>query len=417
MVAAPLPRSRRERILAWVGDGVAALVIAAAAFAPFPVGNPDDPFSRAIAILPALLLPARRRWPIAVLASCIALYGISAVAGVLSPGIVIATAIAAFGVANRTDRRTAVIVSLLAILTIVGLSLLATLSSETDPRVVQFAVTIAFAAAAGDATRSRREYIVAITERAERAEQTRDAEARRRVSEERLRIARDLHDVVAHQISVISLNAGVASSSLRSKPERAEEALGTIRGAARTVLGEIGDLLTMLRADGEHETAAPQPGLGALDALLAEFTGAGLDVTLRTEGDVARLSRAVDVVAYRVIQEALTNAHKHGGGGRAHVLVSVGDDSAEIVVTNPVATRPATGSAAGTADAHGGHGLLGLRERVAAVRGSVETGATPAGFRLAAVLPVSGSSPESAADAGSVHSWTGHHREPKENRS
>jgi signal transduction histidine kinase len=398
MVAAPLPGSRRERILAWVGDGVAALVIVASAFAPFPIGNPDDPFSRAIAILPALLLPARRRWPIPVLAACIALYGTSAVAGVLSPGIVIATAITSFGVANRSDRRTAVIVSAVAILTIVGLSLLATISSATDPRVVQFAVTIAFAAAAGDATRSRREYIAAITERAERAEQTREAEAKRRVSEERLRIARDLHDVVAHQISVISLNAGVASSSLRSKPERAEEALGTIRGAARTVLGEIGDLLTMLRADGEGDGAAPQPGLGALDALLAEFASDGLDVTLRAEGDLARLSGAVDLVAYRVVQEALTNALKHGGGGRAHVLVSVGPDAVDLVVTNPTVAPPTSERLPGTV----GHGLLGLRERVAAVRGTVETGTTPGGFRLAARLPLATAAV--AASRGEDHS-------------
>lgn len=377
----------RRLLAAGAGDVFAALLIIAAAFSPFMADRPETVMERAIVIAPAFLLPLRRRWPVPVLALCLVAYGAAAMTGVLAHGVVLASAIAMFGVANRSDRRRTTLVAGVAIAGIVGLSLLAAISSAADPRVVQFAVTIAFSAAAGDATRSRREYIVAITERAERAEQTREAEARRRVSEERLRIARDLHDVVAHQISVISLNAGVASSSLRSRPDRAEESLGTIRSAARTVLGEIGDLLAMLRAEGDDavDRAAPPQGLDGLDGLVSEFATAGLDVRVRVEGTIDELPATVDVVAYRVLQEALTNALKHGAERRAHVLVSAGPAAVEIVVTNP--TMPAAPDGDPTAASAGGYGLLGLRERVAAVRGTIDARPAAGGFRLAATLP------------------------------
>ncbi|WP_166404613.1 sensor histidine kinase [Labedella endophytica] len=382
----PAETHRWRRAHAVVGDVAAALIIVAFAFAPFASTTPRGVVDLAILLAPAVLLPFRRRWPIPVLAACILLYAAAVVNGLVPPGIVVGAAIAMFGVANRMGRRRSIIVTASAIGAVVGLTLLAALGDVGDPRVVQFAITIAFFAAAGDATRSRREYIAAMVERAERAERTREAEAQRRVSEERLRIARDLHDVVAHQISVISLNAGVASSSLTSRPERAEEALGTIRVAARTVLGEIGDLLAMLRADGDETNAAPQQGLDALDALVAEFAAAGLDVRVRIEGDVDGLPATADVVAYRVIQEGLTNALKHGAEHRAHVLVAVSARAVEVVVANPVRVLAPDRS---DPDETGGYGLLGLRERVTAVRGTLEAGPSAGGFRLSASIPLS----------------------------
>ena len=384
----------RRRLIAVLGDGTAALIIIAIAFSPFVTQTGGGPADEAILLAPAALLPFRRRWPIPVLAACIVLYGLAVLSGLQPPGIVLAAAIAMFGVANRRNRRTTIIVTACAIGAVVGLTVLAAVGDVGDPRVVQFAITIAFFAAAGDATRSRREYVAAMVERAERAEQTREAEAQRRVSEERLRIARDLHDVVAHQISVISLNAGVASSSLSSRPERAEEALGTIRVAARTVLGEIGDLLSVLRTDGVGSSAAPQPGLGAVDDLVAEFRAGGLDVRVRVEGSLAELPAAVDVVAYRVLQEALTNALKHGADGRAHVLVAVTPAAVELVVTNPV--LPSEPQRDGSPPSSG-YGLLGLRERLSAVRGTIEAGPAAGGFRLAAVLPTAPASTTAAS--------------------
>ena len=381
-----------HRIPPWIGDVAAAVAIVCAAFAPFPGAEfrPAGPLAVAVVVAPAVLLPFRRRWPVPVLAAVIALYGIAAFVGTLSPGVVLAAAVAMFAVANRSNRRRAIVAAGLAVGAVVLLGLLASIGSVFDPRSLQFAVTIAFAAAAGDATRSRREYIVAVTERAERAEQSREAEAVRRVTEERLRIARDLHDAVAHRISVISLNAGVASRALATRPEKAEEALRVIRSAARTVLGEIGDLLEVLRSEdaAAGRSAEPLPGLDRLDALVAQFEQAGLRVGVRLDGDVSAITGTAGTVAYRVIQEGLTNAHKHGAHGRAHVLIDARGDEATIVVTNPVPPPARDGRGGRARDAGGGHGLLGIRERVASVRGSVEAGITPGGFRLAVTLPL-----------------------------
>ncbi|NYD67924.1 sensor histidine kinase [Agromyces atrinae] len=386
------PAHPHPRFAPWIGDLVAAALIIVAAIVPFPEAefHAEGLAEILLVAAPAVILPFRRRWPIPVLAICLVLYGIAAACVILSPGIVLATAIAMFGVANRSTRRVTLIVASSAVVAVLVLSLLATIGAVFDPRTFQFAVVIAFASAAGDATRSRREYIVAITERAVRAEETREAEAKRRVTDERLRIARDLHDAVAHQIAVISLNAGVASSAVDARPEQARAALATIRSAARTVLGEIGDLLEVLRAetdDGERPRS-PQPGLDRLDDLVRQFGDAGLTVNVRVDGDIGRLDGASGLVAYRVIQEGLTNAHKHGAEARAHVLVDVGDDAALVVVSNPVLPAAARLNAA---EARSGHGLLGLRERVASVRGSIETGLTPGGYRLAATLPLASS--------------------------
>lgn len=383
----------RRRIPALVrhaaGDLVAASAIVVAAFADFPLAQfrPSSGFVTAVVIAPAFLLPLRRRFPLPVLAGTVVLYAVAAGFGTLSPGAAIAVALATCGATNRVRRRISLPVATATVLVVLLLSVFSGVDGVLDPRSFQFAAIVAFAAAAGDAVRSRREYIAAITERAERAERSREAEARRRVSEERLRIARDLHDAVAHQIAVISLNAGVASSSLESAgaapPERAVEALRTIRSAARGVLGEIGGLLAMLRT--EDSASVPQPGLNRVDELVRSFEDSGLNVTLRVLGDPADVSGAVDLVAYRVVQEALTNAHKHGAQQRAHVLIEVGPEQLAVIVTNPADDRsgelPRERSL-------GGHGLLGLRERVAAVRGTIDAGLTAGGYRLAATLPL-----------------------------
>jgi signal transduction histidine kinase len=373
------------------GDLLAALVIVFAAFAPFPLAEfrPNSLFVTAVVLAPALLLPLRRRFPIPVLGGTVALYATAAVFGTMSPGAILAVALATCGVAGRLPRRVSLPVTAGTVVVVLLLTVFAEVDGVVDPRNFQFAIIVAFAGAAGDAIRSRREYIAAITERAERAERSREEEARRRVSEERLRIARDLHDTVAHQIAVISLNAGVASSSLESSdtppPERATEALRTIRGAARTVLGEIGDLLAMLRTE-DSAAAAPPAGLAQIDDLVRSFGAAGLSVTVRVQGDASRVSGAADLVAYHLVQEALTNAHKHGAEQRAHVLIDVGDDEFTVVVTNPASPPPDRDDWAGATPA--GHGLLGLRERVASVRGTIDTGMAAGGYRLSATIPL-----------------------------
>jgi signal transduction histidine kinase len=407
---------RLHRIPAWVGDIVIALLVIGPALVVWEDGHrgPFSPPALALAITAAAVLPLRRRWPFAVLGATVALFVASAVLGELGPASSLPVAVAVFGMVTRVRRRTSVITTAATIVVLMAAALLSQPTAIMDPRLIQLAAVTGFAAAAADATRSRRAYIAAITERAVRAEQTRESEARRRVAEERLRIARDLHDVVAHQIAVINLQAGVASAAVRSRPGDAEQSLATIRSAARTVLGEIGDLLAMLRGGSEHSgepALAPLGGMGRLEELLDHFRQTGLDVTHRTEGTAVELPSMTDLVAYRVIQEALTNAHKHGDGHRAHLLIKYSEEAVTITVSNPVSSGqggpeqggPGQGGAGRGGPGLGepgqaGHGLLGIAERVESVRGTVQhspAGASP--FRLEVWLPIPTGSVRDAA--------------------
>ncbi len=381
----PRPRPRpRLRLRAWAVDVLLIVLLMALTVVRDPVAGVSwpDAGTTVLAVLAAVALLSRRRWPLPVLGAELVLYAVAAAFGALVPGFSFAVAVAVFTVTNRMPRRAGVIVTVVTVVLVIGLGLVAWRGAPTDPRLVQFALTVVVGSALGDATRSRRERIEAITDRAERAERTREAEARRRVSEERLRIARDLHDTVAHQISVISLNAGVASAALDERPEKARESLAAIRSASRFVLGEIGGLLEVLRSE-EDDVTAPGPGLAQLDELTARFVENGLEVSVRVEGDLSRATGAVGVVAYRVVQEALTNAHKHGSEHRAHILLTVADEALTIVVTNPTRAGVEAPAAPGSR-----LGLAGMRERVAMVRGSVQTGPAPGGWRVAARLPL-----------------------------
>jgi signal transduction histidine kinase len=382
--ADPHPRPPR-----WLPDVVVSVIVVVSTLLPSPVPEflPTGPVSTVLLLLPIVVLPWRRRWPLTVLVLLLVLFGAASATGTLSPGIAIAIGVAMFRVAVQSTRRRAFLIGGFAAVAIMLLTLPASIGTIWDPRVFQFGLIVAFATAAGDGARSRHAYIAAINDRAERAVQTREAEARRRVSEERLRIARDLHDAVAHQIAVISLHAGVASSTVDTRPEKAKDSLATIRAAARTVLGEIGDLMTMLRTnDDDAARAAPRPqaGMDRLDELVEQFRASGLDVHTRIEGDPSRVTGAVSLVGYRVVQEALTNAHKHGIEHRAHILFRIGTDTTTVTVTNPTDT----GATAEPMTAGTRLGLLGLRERVASVRGTLAAGLTSAGWKVEACLPL-----------------------------
>lgn len=257
---------------------------------------------------------------------------------------------------------------------------------------------IGIAAAAADSSRVRAAYIHAIHERFRRLEETRELYERRRVVEERLRIARDLHDALAHQVAVINLHSGAASRALRERPEDAERSLTTIHQAARTVLDEMGEILSVLRGPEEQAGGRDPVGRAAgtlddLDDLVDQFARTGLRVRAESTGDpTTPVPDAVSVVAYRVVHEGLTNAHKHGGGGTATLSVTTGDGLLTVEVTNPVdpARTPAglLGSAP-TVSLGSGHGLTGVRERVAACGGTVTSAHVDDGtFRLVVRLPV-----------------------------
>lgn len=377
----PEPRRRLLRVPGWVPSTVLSAFILLPAIFPMPEGIGErTPLGVIVTAVPALLIWGRHRWPLAVLAGCVACFCVAVFTAPLSPLSVLATATAMYALAVQSDRRRTLVVTIAVIIAILPVCLAAVSNGVLEPLPVAVSVTVCFAAALGDGVRSRRAYIAEITDRAVRAEATRESEAARRVSEERLRIARDLHDVVAHQITVISLNTSLASAQLRTDPDEAEAALVTVRTASRRVLSDIGNLLSLLRA-GDEATDAPQPGLADLDSLIDEFRASGLDVTVRREDPMIELSPGTDSVAHRVIQEALTNALRHGSEGRAHVLIAGDEDGMRVIVTNPVdatTTRPATA---------GGYGLQGLRERVASVRGMFSADLRGGLFRVEATFP------------------------------
>lgn len=374
----------------WLVDLGFAFLIVGPAFAPIPVAEmrPSNVLALVLVVLPALVLPLRRVRPRLALAACVALYLGALSLGTLSPGATLAMIVAMYAVAQRTTRRISVPAALVAVVVTAGVSIAVMLATGMDTRFLQVALALALAGAVGDASRSRRAYVEAVEERARRAEETREAEARRRVTEERLRIARDLHDAVAHRISVISLNAGVASSALETRPERAQEALATIRTTSRDVLGEIGAMLSVLRAPddaGDRE----QPGLARVSDIVESVRVGGWNVVVRdeigTDAETVGIPMGIGIVAYRVVQEGLTNAMKHGSTRRAHVLLRRDGDVLEVVVTNPLDRVAESDEPPPPAS---GFGLIGLRERVEAVRGELVAGVAPGGFRLAARLPL-----------------------------
>ena len=256
-------------------------------------------------------------------------------------------------------------------------------TGPADAPTIAGAVAFAVAAfATGEASRSRRAYIAEVEARAWRAEQTREDEARRRVSEERLRIARDLHDLVGHHIALISVQAGVAGHVFDKQPDQAKQAIAQVRAACRSALDELATTISLLRAPDEA-TAPTEPtvGLAQLPALTASFTAAGLSVDHRVEGVARAIPPAVDLTAYRVIQESLTNVHKHAGPAAATVRVSYGPAVLRIMVEDD-GIGPLSGPAAD------GHGILGMRERAVALGGALRAGARPGGgFQVQVTLP------------------------------
>jgi signal transduction histidine kinase len=237
----------------------------------------------------------------------------------------------------------------------------------------------------GDRVRLRRARIAELEERALRAEREAERERRLAAAEERTRIARDLHDSAGHAINVILVQAGAARLLQGQDLDRSREALETIEEVARETLGEIDRLVAALRVDdlreGSDGPVEPPPGLAAVETLAARHRSAGLSVSVRERGSRRLLSPALDQAAYRILQEALTNAARHGGGS-AKVEISFEPSSLELGVSNPI--RP------GTASSGAGHGLVGMRERAALLGGSLDAGASNGFFRVHARLPYGG---------------------------
>ncbi|TQF04865.1 sensor histidine kinase [Kitasatospora acidiphila] len=241
----------------------------------------------------------------------------------------------------------------------------------------------------GRLTRVRRAYFTELEDRAERLERERDAQAKVAVAAERARIARELHDVVAHNVSVMIVQADGAAYVMDNSPAQAKEALGTIATTGRQALVEMRRLLGLLRTADTTDEYVPQPSVQELPELLEQVRTAGLPVEFTTSGTPRELPRGVELTVYRIVQEALTNVRKHGGPHvSARVAVDFGDRDLNVVIEDDGRGSTDEQLANGGADGQG-HGLIGMRERIGMVSGSLDAGPRPGGgFRIRAVLPL-----------------------------
>jgi signal transduction histidine kinase len=385
--------SRQLPASAWLFDSGLALAAAGVSTLMFTdfmnSAQPTPPrgmlaLGYALVLLHTLPLAARRRFPGAVLALGVASGLAVAALGVEPIVLGLAILVAVYSVAAYGDRW--VSLAGLAAAELGSAAVQLTPGRFQNPTVISNGLVIGAAWLLGHFVGRRRAYTARLEKTAE-LERTRAEQARRAVAEERLRLARELHDVVAHSISVIAVQSGVGAHIAATQPEEAAKALAAIEATSRAALTELRRLLGVLRQEGEPEgDLAPVPGLADLDALLAEVAKAGLGVRLKVEGTPSPLPAGIDLSAYRIVQEALTNVVKHAGPARAQVTIRYRDREVVVEVTDDGrgVTVPT-----GNGRARVGHGLIGMTERVQVFGGDLEAGPRPGGgFRVAARLPL-----------------------------
>ena len=391
----PMPRPpllKRLRPADWVAlDAVAAVLLAVV----FMVGStrPAYGIPIGVAYLLALVstLPAavRRLWPLPVLGVVLAgSVAAQAIGTGKDPSAVVAFVL--YLVALRYSRRTvtAILAGVLALTAAAtaagGVALGYDQAGAVAARVVTSAVLVTAAVVLGSAVAAQRAYTAGLQEQAERRAQAQLADAHRAVAEERLRIARELHDVVAHSLSLIALQAGVGHYVAGARPEEAAQTLASIETASRTAMGEMRRLLGVLRDDRDGADLAPAPGLADVGQLITGTADAGVQVQLEIRGTQRPVPPGVDLAAYRIIQEALTNVVKHARTTVARVVVTYTDDALCLEITDDGHGVPAAAVAASA-----GHGIAGMAERVSLFGGEFHAGPLPGqGFRVAARLPV-----------------------------
>ncbi|WP_086711432.1 sensor histidine kinase [Streptomyces antimycoticus] len=258
--------------------------------------------------------------------------------------------------------------------------------------------------AAGNMTRLRRAYLASVQARAEHAERTREEEARLRVTEERMRIARELHDVVAHHLALANAQAGTAAHLALTSPQQTKKILTDLTGTTSSALRELKATLGLLRQNDDPASASlePSPGLARLPELVSACASAGLTVTVTTTGEPRPLSPGVDLTAFRIVQEALTNVTKHAAADAAHVRIAYAGSRLLITVSND---GPDTTGTMGHTDAaetgpSRGFGVMGMRERAHTIGGELRAGPRPeGGFEVTTALPLQPSAPETAPQA------------------
>ncbi|HEX5503470.1 MAG TPA: histidine kinase [Thermomicrobiales bacterium] len=371
-----------------------ALALALAGLFVAEGGYAREPLPGPVVLLLTLPLAWRRRWPLAVLA----LVALGTLVALGAPSVAVAALlIAAYTVGAHSRRRALALVAVLAVAT----AFVPTLSREL-PRLPGSALPYLLFGTlwlVGYVLQARQRRADAFAAKAARLERGQEEAARAAVAAERARIARELHDVVAHNVSVMVVQAGAARQVAGTSPEQAREALLAVEASGREALAELRHLLGLLRADGEEAALDPQPGVEHLDTLVRRVADAGLPVALRVVGAPRPLPPGLSLAAYRIVQEALTNALKHAGPARTEVVLAYretevqiavldegGGDSACIKRTCP---KRRLGSLDGRSGESTGRGLVGMRERVALYGGALEAGPRPGGgFAVQARLPL-----------------------------
>jgi signal transduction histidine kinase len=350
--------------------------------------------------LASIPLPARRYYPLAVLVVVTCALGAIVVIGqnIASTPIV---ALPVYIVAAKYERRVSVVA-----LGAVGLAFLVALGIGEVLRYTASAVmtdqvwsNVIVAVAAwfvGDSVRARRAYVIGLSLQAEERQRRELELAQSMVAEERLEIARELHDIMAHSLSVIAIQSAVGGHVMDLQPEEARKALAAVESTSRSALGELRRVLEVLRRDDPREPSlAPAPGLADIERLLAQCRAAGLAVTYRLQGHRIPVSPSLDLSMYRIVQEALTNVSKHAGTAQATVEITFEDEAVLINVVDEGALHrngAVLSLEQGGAMPH--HGIIGMRERAAMFGGSLRAGPRPGGgFEVLARLPLQVATP------------------------
>jgi signal transduction histidine kinase len=330
----------------------------------------------------AALLLLRRRWPLGVLIGSVGLLAVYY--GLDYPAFSAAVPLAVPAYLAALAGRGVPAAALLAVFVVLGGTVARLDEGESLAEVLRDslitdAALLAAVLLLGEAVRNRRAWAEEVRGRLLRAEQEREREAERRVQEERLRIAREMHDVLAHTIAAINVQAGVGADVIDDAPEKARASLRDIRRQTRDAMSELRAVLGVLRDPAPEAPRAPAPGLAELDGLIESAGEAGVEVALTVTGEARPLPNAVDLTAYRIVQESLTNVLRHARTSAASVRVHFEADAIDVQVED---------DGRGTQDGANGFGLTGMRERVAAVGGTLQAGAAPGGgFRVHATLP------------------------------
>lgn len=378
----PARRTRADTLVPLV---VVGLAVAGVFLAPSdqPGFRDRDLLAVALAVAQGAPLVARRRSPLWVLVAVWA--ATAAFLGLRYPPVTTALggmAVATHGVAAYRSSPSGPRQAGLTAALVVALATIAMVIGYSTAEGVALLLLFVTAWVMGDRARTRRVYLEALEERALLLEREREAQAQAAAGAERTRIARELHDVIAHSVSVIVLHARGAKEVLDEAPDLARQSLDLIEHTGRDAMQELRTVVGALRTDDGSDAAQPQPGLGNLDELVRRTEAAGVSVVVAVEGTSSPLPTAVDLAAYRIIQEALANTLKHSTATTAEVLIRYEEDRLRVQVTDDGRPRDPAGSPAG-------YGLVGMGERVSMVGGDLRTGHRQGGgYEVLAVLPL-----------------------------